>query len=200
MSTFLLYICRWKSVLAAGIMLSAAVATGSAQAAEYQIDTKGKHAFILFKVSHLGYSYVLGDFPDFTGSFIYDSDNPSASSATVNIDTTTVDTRHAERNIHIRSTDFLDVKKFPEAQFVSTSYEETGGGGILTGDLTLHGITRPVSIEITRLGEGMDPWGSYRAGFEGTTTITMADYGITYNLGPASRTVEIYLSVEGVRQ
>lgn len=200
MSTFSSLSSNWKSALLSGVMLSSGFAIGQAHADEYMIDTKGKHAFIQFKVSHLGYSYVLGDFPDFTGSFNYDPDNPAESSASVTIDTTTVDTRHAERNVHIRGTDFLNVKKFPEAQFISTSYEETGGGGILTGDLTLHGITKPVSIEITKIGEGKDPWGSYRAGFEGQATITMADYGINYNLGPASRTVDIYLSLEGVKQ
>lgn len=172
-----------------------------AYAAEYEIDTSGKHAFIQFKVSHLGYSFVLGDFPDFKGSFRYDPDDPSASSVEVEIDTTTVDTRHAERNVHIRGRNFLNVKKHPTAKFVSTRYEESGGSnGILSGDLTLHGVTRPVSIELTRIGEGKDPWGGYRAGFEGTTTITMADFGMNYNLGPASRTANIYFSIEGVRK
>jgi polyisoprenoid-binding protein YceI len=170
-------------------------------AADYKVDTSGKHAFIQFKVSHLGFSYVLGDFPDFGGSFSYDTEEPNASKVEINIDTTTVDTRHAKRNVHIRGEDFLNVKKFPTATFTSTSYAEEGGGsGVLTGDLTMHGVTRPVSIQLTKIGEGKDPWGSYRAGFEGTTTLTMADFGIDYNLGPSSRDVEIYFSIEGVRQ
>ena len=70
----------------------------------------------------------------------------------------------------------------------------------MTGDLTLRGVTREVRIEMSRIGEGKDPWGKYRAGFEGTTIITMADFGIDYNLGPASRTAEIYFSIEGIRQ
>ncbi len=182
--------------ICAGLLL-----TGSVNAADYEIDEAGKHAFIQFKVSHLGYSYLLGDFPDFSGTFTYDSDNPNASSVNVEIDTTTVDTRHAKRNVHIRGSDFLDVSEFPTATFASTSYQENGGGsGILTGDLTLHGVTKSVEIAVNKIGEGKDPWGGYRAGFEGTTTITMADFGIDYNLGPASRTVDLYLSVEGIRQ
>ncbi|MGI9317811.1 MAG: YceI family protein [bacterium] len=170
-------------------------------AAEYEIDVSGKHAFIQFKVSHLGYSFVLGDFPDFGGSFIYDADDPTASSVKVDIDTTTVDTRHAKRNVHVRGGDFLDVKNHPTAAFVSTSYEENGGGeGKLNGDLTLHGVTRPITIEIKKIGEGKDPWGGYRAGFEGNTTITMADFGMTFNLGPASQTADIYFSIEGIRR
>lgn len=183
------------------LALTAIALLPAAHGAEYEIDTSGKHAFIQFKVSHLGYSYVLGDFPDFEGSFSYNADDPAASSVDVKIDTTTVDTRHAERNLSVRGSNFLDVKKFPTATFTSTSYEETGGGeGILNGDLTIRGVTRPISIELKKIGEGKDPWGGYRAGFEGNTTITMADFGITYNLGPASRTVDIYLSIEGIRQ
>lgn len=170
-------------------------------AADYAVDTGGKHAFIQFKVSHLGYSYVVGEFPDFDGSFFYDPDNPAASKVSLEIDTTTVDTRHAKRNVHVRGSDFLNVKKFPTAKFESTGYEETGGGsGVLTGDLTLHGVTRPVSVEMTRIGEGKDPWGGYRAGFEGNAVIAMADFGIDYNLGPASRDASIYFSIEGIRK
>jgi len=185
----------------ASLALAAIVLMPVAHSADFKIDTSGKHAFIQFKVSHLGYSYVLGDFPDFEGSFSYDADDPTASRVDVKIDTTTVDTRHAERNLSVRGSNFLDVKKFPVATFTSTSYEETGGGeGILNGDLTMRGVTQPISIELKKIGEGKDPWGGYRAGFEGNTTITMADFGITYNLGPASRTVDIYLSIEGIRQ
>lgn len=185
----------------ASLALAAIVLMPVAHSADFKIDTSGKHAFIQFKVSHLGYSYVLGDFPDFEGSFNYDADDPTASRVDVKIDTTTVDTRHAERNLSVRGSNFLDVKKFPVATFTSTSYEETGGGeGILNGDLTMRGVTQPISIELKKIGEGKDPWGGYRAGFEGNTTITMADFGITYNLGPASRTVDIYLSIEGIRQ
>ena len=185
---------------AAFILLLGSILSGPVMAADYTIDSAGKHAFIQFKVSHLGYSNLLGDFPDFTGSFTYDADDPNSATVNVNIDTTTVDTRHAKRNTHIRGTDFLDVKKFPTAKFVSTSYQESDGAGTLTGDLTLHGVTKSVDIAVTKIGEGKDPWGGYRAGFDGTTTITMADFGIDYNLGPASRTVEIYLSIEGIRQ
>jgi len=184
-----------------GALATVLLLTPGAYAAEYDIDTSGKHAFIQFKVSHLGFSYVLGDFPDFDGNFSYDPENPNASAAELTIDTTTVDTRHAKRNVHIRSEDFLDVKKFPTATFISTSYEEQGGGsGVLNGDLTMRGVSRPISIQVSKIGEGEDPWGGYRAGFEGSVTLSMEDYGIEYNLGPTSRTVEIYFSIEGLRR
>lgn len=183
------------------LALAIPLAASSVHAADYRMDIEGKHAFIRFKVSHLGFSFVLGEFPDFEGRFTYDVDDPSVAAVEVEIDTTTAETHHAKRNVHIRGKDFLHSKKFPTASFVSTGYEETGGGeGILTGDLTLRGVTREVRLEMNRIGEGKDPWGKYRAGFEGTTTITMADFGIDYNLGPASRTAEIYFSIEGIRQ
>ncbi len=172
-----------------------------AQAADYAMDIKGKHAFIQFKVSHLGFSYVLGEFPDFTGSFRWDADDPSVAFVELEIKTGTVETHHAKRNLHLRGKDFLYSKKYPTARFVSTAYEKTGREeGLLTGDLTLRGVTLPVTLEMRHIGEGKDPWGKYRAGFEGTTTITMSDFGIDYNLGPASRTAEIYFTIEGIRK
>ncbi len=183
------------------LALALSLAAQPGLAADYKMDIKGKHAFIRFKVSHLGFSYVLGEFPDFTGRFSWDADDPSVASVEVDIDTTTLETHHAKRNVHLRGRDFLHVRKYPTARFVSTGYEETGRGeGLLTGDLTLRGVTLPVTLEMRRIGEGKDPWGTYRAGFEGTTTITMADFGIDYNLGPASRTAEIYFTIEGIRQ
>lgn len=191
----------FTQITSAGILAVSMLASGIVNAAEYEVDTGGKHAFIQFKVSHLGYSYVVGEFPDFDGTFNYDSDNPAASTVNIEIDTTTVDTRHAKRNVHIRGKDFLNVKKFPRATFASTSYEETGGSNaVLIGDLTLHGVTQPVTVNMTKIGEGKDPWGGYRAGFEGSASIVMADFGIDYNLGPASRNAEIYFTIEGIKQ
>ncbi len=170
-------------------------------AADYIIDKKGMHASIRFKVSHLGYSWLWGRFNDFDGTFSYDSNNPDKSKINVVINTRSVDSNHAERDKHLRNEDFLEVDKYPEAKFVSTSYKETSKGkGVLKGDFTLRGITRPIEIDVTFTGEGKDPWGGYRAGFEGSTTIAMADYKIKKNLGPSSQDVHLYFVIEGVRQ
>ncbi len=173
----------------------------SVQAADYVIDTKGAHASINFKIKHLGYSWLLGRFNHFEGSFSYDEGNPAASRVEVIIDTASVDSNHAERDKHLRGEKFLDVEKFPTASFIGTSFKETGDGkAILEGDLTLHGVTRSIAINVEQIGHGPDPWGGYRRGFSGTTTITLKDFAINYDLGPASTQVEMFLSVEGIRR
>lgn len=184
--------------VALGAMLLGAQTAG---AADYVIDTKGSHAFIQFKIPHLGYSMLLGRFNVFEGEFSYDEDNPDASTAEVVIETASLDSNHAERDKHLRSEDFLQVDEYPQARFVSTSFKDNGDGtAVLKGDLSLKGVTRPVTIDVKHVGHGPDPWGGYRRGFEGTTMLRLADYSIDYNLGPAAREVELYLSVEGVRQ
>lgn len=172
-----------------------------AQAADYVIDTKDAHAFIQFRIQHLGYSWLYGRFNEFEGKFSYDEKNPEKAGISVTIDTASVDSNHAERDKHLRGSDFFDVKKYPQAKFVSTGYKVTGENrGELSGDLTLHGTTRPITIDVTHVGAGDDPWGGYRRGFHGTTTIKPAEFGMDYDLGPASSTVELSLSVEGIRQ
>ena len=167
-------------------------------AADYLIDTKGMHAFIQFRIQHLGYSWLHGRFNDFSGTFKYDANKPEDASVSVVIQAASLDTNHAERDKHLRSDDFLDVKKYPEVKFTSTRYDVAKGQ--LHGNLTLHGTTKPVSINMTKIGEGKDPWGGYRAGFEGSTTINRSEFGVDKNLGPASEKVEITLSIEGVRK
>ena len=185
----------------AALTLGAALFAGQAMAADCSIDKQGQHAFINFKISHLGYSWLYGTFKDFDGSFSFDAANPEASKVNVTINTASLDSNHAERDKHLRSADFLNVDKHPQARFVSTAVKSTGEGTAdITGDLTLNGVTKPVVIQARLLGEGQDPWGGYRAGFEGSTRIALKDFGITKDLGPASQEVELILSVEGIRQ
>lgn len=172
-----------------------------ASAAEYAIDTAGAHASINFKIQHLGYSWLTGRFNDFEGQFSYDEKTPGDAKISVTIDTTSLDSNHADRDKHLKGSDFLDVSKYPEATFVSTKIEDLGDKGLkVHGDFTLHGVTKPLVIDAQKLGEGSDPWGGYRAGFAGTTRIALADYGITYNLGPASTHVDLELHVEGIKK
>ena len=183
------------------LTLGAALFAGQAMAADYAIDKQGQHAFVNFKISHLGYSWIYGTFKDFDGSFSFDAARPEASKVNVTLKTASVDTNHAERDKHLRSGDFLNVDKHPTATFTSTGVKSTGQGTAdITGNLTLNGVTKPVVIAAKFLGEGKDPWGGYRAGFEGTANIKMKDFGIKMDLGPQSENVELILTVEGVRK
>lgn len=185
------------------LLLSTLLAAGitSAMADEYILDTKGAHAAIQFKVSHLGYSWNVGRFNTFDGTLDYDNAKPEAMKVNVEVQTDSVDSNHAERDKHLRGSDFLDVKQFPTAKFVSTSYTAKDDmHGTLTGDFTFHGVTKPISIDVTKLGEGKDPWGGYRVGFTGTAEFSMKAFGIEKSLGPKSDTVYLTLDAEWIRK
>jgi len=190
--------------IAIALSLSLAMALPTLSHAEtYAIDdyTKGSHAFIQFRVKHLGMSWLYGRFDEFSGQFEFDADSPDKNSISLSINTASVTTNHADRDKHIRSGDFLDVEKFPTATFESTSFTPSAGGGTLTGNLTLHGVTKEISFDINHIGGGDDPWGGHRQGFDGYITIQPNDYGIDMvgQLGPAAAEVEMMLSIEGVR-
>ena len=190
----------------AALTLGAALFAGQAMAADYAIDKEGQHAFINFKVSHLGYSFITGTFRDFDGNFSFDAAKPEEAKINVTVKTSSLFSNHAERDKHVGSGDFLNVAKFPEATFVSTSVKPTGTNADgkqtadVAGDLTIMGVTKPVVIKATFLGEGKDPWGGYRAGFEGSTSINRQDFGKMMDLGPQSNEVQLYFTLEGVRQ
>ncbi|MFV0454292.1 MAG: YceI family protein [Pseudomonas sp.] len=185
----------------AALALGSMIFTSQAMAADYVIDKQGQHAFVNFKASHLGYSWLWGTFKDFEGSFSFDAAQPEASKVKVTLKTASLDSNHAERDKHLRSDDFLNVSKHPTATFESTSVKSTGEGTAdVEGNLTLNGVTKPVVIAAKFIGEGEDPWGGYRAGFEGTTTLKLKDFDIKMDLGPATQTVDLIISVEGVRK
>ncbi|MEC6908070.1 YceI family protein [Photobacterium piscicola] len=191
--------CLLTTLISATLLAAACVSSG-ALADDYKIDTSGSHASIQFRIQHLGYSWLVGRFNTFDGQFSYDENQPEASKVTVNIETASVDSNHAERDKHLRSKDFLNVDKFPKASFVSRSFKDLGNGkATMIGDLTLNGVTKPVTINVENIGAGNDPWGGYRRGFVGTTMITLKDYDIETDLGPASTMVELELNVEGIR-
>lgn len=185
------------------IALTAALAFSQpASADDYTIDMKGNHASINFRIKHLGFSWIGGRFDRFTGTFSYDEKNAAASKVKVEIDTSSLNSNHAERDKHLKSADFLDAGKFPTAVFESTAVKAGADGKAdISGKLTMHGVTKDVTIKAAHVGGGDDPWGGHRQGFTGTTTLVLDDFGInTAKLGPASKTVELILDIEGVRQ
>ena len=195
--------------LTISILLSAMLFGLSAQAKDhlqhqspvvetYKVDTEGMHAFVQFKVSHIGFSYILGRFNRLEGGFVVNNEDFAKSSVTLRIETASIDTNHAERDKHLRGDEYLNVAKYPEASFVSKQVKPgEEGAATVIGDLTLHGVTREVSIAIKEVGKGTDPWGGYRRGFEGTTEINPKDFGI----GPIwLAPIQFELVLEGIRQ
>lgn len=180
---------------------AAALLLPVANAADYVIDHQGAHASINFKIKHLGYSWLTGRFDNFSGDFNYDAKNVNASKIVVKIDTASVNSNHGERDKHLRSDDFLDVKQFAEATFISSSITDKGNNQLdVKGVFSFHGVSQEITIEAIKIGEGKDPWGGYRAGFSGTAKIALTDFAINKNLGPASTHVELTFHLEGVRQ
>ncbi len=187
-----------KSLLATGLAMVMALPLG-AQAADYVIDTKGAHASVNFKVSHLGYSFIKGRFNTFTGDFSFDENNIAASKVNVVVDTTSLDSNHAERDKHIRSDDFINAGKFGQASFTSTKVTDKGNGMLdVAGDITLHGVTKNILIKAEFIGAGNDPWGGERAGFVGQTRLELADFGIPVK--GASSYVDLEFHIEGVKK
>lgn len=186
------------------IALVLGLTAANAQAGEhYVIDTKGMHAFVTFKVKHLGYSWLEGRFNRFSGDFDFDATKPANNRVKVEIDVASIDTNHAERDKHLRGERFFDVKKYPKATFASTGWEDLGNGkATLNGRFTLRGVTRDIRIDVNQVGAGKDPWGGYRRGFVGATTLHLSDYSMKegHVLGPAAEDIQLWLSVEGVRQ
>lgn len=188
-----------KKLLLITALASALALPTLVNAADYKIDTRGAHASVNFKVSHLGYSFTQGRFNTFSGEFSFDANNVEASKVSVSIDTGSLDSNHAERDKHLKSADFINVSKFSTATFVSNKVVKNADGSLaISGDLTLHGVTKNITLDAQFIGEGKDPWGGHRAGFEATTRLQLKDFGIPV-MG-ASSYVDMAINVEGIKQ
>jgi polyisoprenoid-binding protein YceI len=134
-----------------------------------------------FAVKHLMIATVRGRFADVEGT-VHAAEDFSDASIDVTIGAASIDTRQEQRDAHLRSADFFDVERFPTITFRSRR-TDAGPGGVLrvTGDLTIHGITKEVGLDVVPHGRGRDPWGGERAGFSASTTINRQDYGLTWN-------------------
>ena len=145
----------------------------------WTIDTS--HSTVEFAVKHMMFTTVKGRFSDVKGSIEFDADDPARGRADITIGAASVDTRDAKRDAHLRSADFFDVDTFPTLTFRSTKVTGTSKRFALTGDLTIHGITRPITLDVTFEGVGKDPWGIERAGFSASGTLNRKDFGLTWN-------------------
>ena len=151
-----------------------------AQPTTWQIDAS--HSLVEFSVRHMMVSTAKGRFADFAGTITFDPQNLSDSSVSVQIQAHSVTTADPKRDEHLRSADFFDVEKFPTLTFKSHSVARVEGDEFrLTGDLTIHGVTREVTLDVVSFGRTADPWGNEKAGFGATTKIKRSDYGLLWN-------------------
>jgi polyisoprenoid-binding protein YceI len=157
-------------------------------------------------VRHLVVAKVRGHFTKFGGSIELDPDRLQDSTVAVSIDTASIDTREAQRDAHLKSADFLDVENFPTMDFKSTKVEQQGGERLkVTGDLTIHGVTKSVVLDTEYAGRTKDPWGGERVGFSATTKVDRKDFGLKWNMAleaggfVVGDTVEISLDVEATK-
>ncbi len=173
-----------------------------AEAETYNIDNN--HSFANFSIRHV-VSRASGTFPDITGKILIDRNDLSRSSVDAKINVLSVNTSLAKRDEHLREKpEYLEASKFGQMTFISTNVEATSKtGGMLTGKLTLHGVTREISFPFKVLGFGADPWGGQRSGFEAHVTLNAADYGFGWASnpnGPVGSDIEITLLIEGVKE
>ena len=146
----------------------------------YDIDVM--HSRLGFVARHAMVTKVRGSFTEFAGSFDLAGSNWPASTAQVTIQVASIDTGNEQRDGHLRTNDFFDAPNHPQTTFTSTRVEQTAEDTVaVTGDLTIKGTTRPVTVEFVYTGSAVDPYGNTRIGFEGISTINRSDFGITFN-------------------
>lgn len=186
------------------VALTSSLLAHHAYAADYQIDPS--HSSVVFKVKHLAISSVPGRFGDVSGKFSFDPANVGASTAEARISAGSINTMDTKRDDHLRAGDFLDVTKFPAITFKSTKIEKVSDTEFKAiGDLTLHGVTKTVTLDVEYGGAAKDPWGKERAAFEAKTKINRKDFGLTWNKAletgglVVGDEVQIALEVEGVK-
>jgi polyisoprenoid-binding protein YceI len=163
------------------IVVAAAVIAASsvAESETYQIDPM--HTLVGFSVRHMVINTVKGSFKDVSGTVEYDGKDPMSVKAGGAIKAASIDTGVAKRDEHLRSPDFFDAARFPEITFESERIEKQGGAAVLVGKLTMHGVTKEVSLPLTVSGPIKDSWGNERIGIETTTMLNRKDYGINWS-------------------
>ena len=146
----------------------------------YTIDPT--HSRIGFVARHAMVTKVRGSFNEFEGTGHFDAEDPSKSKAQLTIKAASIDTRNADRDAHLRSNEFFDMAQYPEITFDSTAVEAVDAETFrVIGDLTIKGVTKPVTVDFEYTGTAVDPYGNQRIGFEGSTTVNRKDYGVSWN-------------------
>ena len=190
----MLRVCGVLLLLGSGILGWARAADPAEVPASSAYDIDPVHSALIFRVKHMGVGYFHGRFNGVKGTFTL------GQGVDVEVDAASVDTAIKDRDDHLRGPDFLDVKQFPSIRFKSAKLEAKGDNLRITGELTLHGVTKPLTVEAERVGAGKDPKGNFRMGWETVFTIKRAEFGITYGPDALSDEIRITLAVEGIRR
>lgn len=178
-------------------LVAALPAASPAVADEYRADPV--HSTLVFKIGHLNISSIYGRFNGLSGTIAYDPDNPAKNRVEMSVPAANVDTNNPDRDAHLKSPDFFDADKHPGIRFKSVSFTPKGDGVYnVSGDLTLHGTTRRITVAVKRTGMGKDPWGGTRIGFETDFSIRRSDYGMTTMLDLVGDRVDLHMAVEAV--
>ena len=191
---------RWMAYLSIMAMLVGSLQSVHAQAVTYRIDPV--HSFIIFRVKHLNTGFAYGRFNTFSGTIVVDERNPANSSIELEIDANSVDTGNSQRDDHLRSPDFFSARQFPKITFKSTRVRKINNTTVeVQGDLTMRGVTRPITARVTFTGKGRNQRGQEIIGFETTFTIRRSQFNINYGLnGGLADEVRVTFAVEGIRQ
>lgn len=191
---------RAISVLAVLALLGSSSLPLQAQGVTYRVDPV--HSTVLFRVKHMNTAFVYGRFNSFTGTIVVNERNPAQSSVAFEIDLNSVDTGTSQRDDHLRGPDFFNTRQFPKATFRSTLVRKLNDTTIeVQGNLTLRGVTKPLTLRVTLTGKGRNPRGQEIIGFETTFTLKRSAFGINYGLnGGLSDEVRLTVSVEAIRQ
>jgi len=191
---------RWMAYLSIMAMLVGSLQSVHAQAVTYRIDPV--HSFIIFRVKHLNTGFAYGRFNTFSGTIVVDERNPANSSIELEIDANSVDTGNSQRDDHLRSPDFFSARQFPKITFKSTRVRKINDTTVeVQGDLTMRGVTRPITARVTFTGKGRNQRGQEIIGFETTFTIRRSQFNINYGLnGGLADEVRVTFAVEGIRQ
>lgn len=186
------------TVAALPLLAAGPAAAHSAAPGVYKIDPV--HSYAFFTSTHLGVSKFTGRFNKLTGEVTADGQG-AGNKVAAEIDITSVDTGFADRDKHLKSPDFFAAAQYPKARFESTKVSfDAKGEGSLAGNLTLHGVTKPITFKLQHVGAGKDPWGGYRSGYVATTTLKRSDFGMNFMLDGLSDAVDLTLNIETIKQ
>ena len=181
------------------LLMTVAFAAPARAAEAYKVDPV--HSSSVFRIKHANAAYFWGRFNEPAGAFTLDEADPTKSSFTVELSADKIDTGNAKRDAHLKSPDFFNAKQYPAISFKSTSVKKGEGNTLqVTGNLTMHGVTKPVTANVELTGKGQFPPGVSRAGVEATLVVKMSDFEIKGMPGALSDEVKIVVSLEGVQQ